>query len=265
MRDCAKASATSAGTCAFIAQVRSSWPAEPNLRPAMNTTLGHFGSASICLRSRRSAAMHSMSEALSCSRRPCSLKRATPTTRLPGAARLARRASVGPILPPTPRTMISPESVSNAARKGADGVVITSSRCSTSRKRSGSAAGCWVIEFLGGGCAGYKDTLQVTRWILAGERDRQQVRLSDVLPDLGTRKERATSDVFRRHAAARSATFRHRFRGGSRKRFFASAGRAILPTKGGLYTIVPLARNAEWAAFHGRPRTRSKEYSAKPD
>ena len=34
--------ATSAGTCAFIAQVRSSWPEEPNLRPAMNTTLASF-------------------------------------------------------------------------------------------------------------------------------------------------------------------------------------------------------------------------------
>ena len=37
-----------------------------------------------------------------------SLKRATPITRLPGAARLAIRASVGPILPPTPSTMRSP-------------------------------------------------------------------------------------------------------------------------------------------------------------
>ena len=40
MREPAKASATSAGTCAFIAQVRSSAPDEPNLRPAMNTTFG---------------------------------------------------------------------------------------------------------------------------------------------------------------------------------------------------------------------------------
>ena len=140
MREPANASATSAGTCAFIAQVRSSWPEEPNLRPAMNTTLASFGSASTCRRSRRSAAMHSMPPAASCSRRPGSLKRATPTTRLPGAARLASRAKVGPILPPTPRMMRSPASCPSSAAKAADGVVITSSRCSTSRKRSGSAA-----------------------------------------------------------------------------------------------------------------------------
>ena len=63
MREPANASATSAGTCAFIAQVKSSWPDEPNLRPAMNTTLASFGSASICWRSRRSAAMHSTPQA----------------------------------------------------------------------------------------------------------------------------------------------------------------------------------------------------------
>ena len=84
--------------------------------------------------------MHSMPAAVSASRRPCSLKRATPTTRLPGAARLASRASVGPILPPTPRMMRSPASLASSAIRAGDGVVITSSRCSTSRKRSGNAA-----------------------------------------------------------------------------------------------------------------------------
>ena len=39
--------------------------------------------------------MHSTPQALSFSRRSGSLKRATPTTRLPGAARLASRARVG--------------------------------------------------------------------------------------------------------------------------------------------------------------------------
>ncbi len=141
MRERANASATSAGTCAFIAQVRSSCPDDPNLRPAMNTTFGAFGSASICLRSSRSAAMHSMPAAVSVSRKPGSLKRATPITRLLGAARLASRASVGPILPPTPRMMRSPASAPNSAVSAADGVVITSSRCATSRKRSGSAVG----------------------------------------------------------------------------------------------------------------------------
>ena len=47
----------------------------------------------------------------------CSLNRATPTTRLPGAARLASRASEGPILPPTPRMMRSPGSASSSACK----------------------------------------------------------------------------------------------------------------------------------------------------
>jgi hypothetical protein len=45
MREAANASATRAGTCAFIAQVRSSWPDDPNLRPAMKMTLGSFGNA----------------------------------------------------------------------------------------------------------------------------------------------------------------------------------------------------------------------------
>ena len=47
MRAPANASATSAGTCAFMAQVRSSCVDEPNLRPAMNTTLASFGNALI--------------------------------------------------------------------------------------------------------------------------------------------------------------------------------------------------------------------------
>ena len=115
MREAANASATSAGTCAFIAQVRSSCPDAPNLRPAMNTTFGDFGSASICRRSSRSAAMDSTPAAASASRRPGSLKRATPITRLSGAARLASRASVGPILPPTPRMMRSPASAPKSA------------------------------------------------------------------------------------------------------------------------------------------------------
>ena len=59
IREPAKASATSAGTWTFIAQVRCSAPVEPNLRPAMNTTFGSFGSRASASRSRRSAAMHS--------------------------------------------------------------------------------------------------------------------------------------------------------------------------------------------------------------
>src|SRR6476620_2928582 len=40
MRERGKRSATSAGTCAFIAHVSHSLPVEPNLRPAMKTMLG---------------------------------------------------------------------------------------------------------------------------------------------------------------------------------------------------------------------------------
>src|SRR6185295_8123314 len=83
--------------------------------------------------------MHSIPCAVSPSRKPFSLKRATPTTRLPGAARLASRASVGPILPPTPRMMRSPSSSASWATSSGDGPVMTSSRCATSRKRSGKA------------------------------------------------------------------------------------------------------------------------------
>ena len=93
MREAANASATIAGTCAFIAQVRSSAPDEPNLRPAMNTTFGSFGSSSTAARSSRSASTHSMPQAVSFSRKPFSLKRATPTTRLArrGALRQPRQ------------------------------------------------------------------------------------------------------------------------------------------------------------------------------
>src|SRR5436853_432900 len=44
MRERVKRSATSAGTCAFMAQVSHSLPLEPNLRPAMKMTLGASGS-----------------------------------------------------------------------------------------------------------------------------------------------------------------------------------------------------------------------------
>ena len=138
MREARKTSATCAGTITFIAQVRSSRPLEPNLRPAMNTTFSIFGRRSISPRSSKSQAMHSTPQASSFSRSPGSVKRATPTTRLPGAARLARRARVGPILPPTPRTRISPESRFSSAPSSGEGVVMTSSSWATSAMRSGS-------------------------------------------------------------------------------------------------------------------------------
>ena len=138
MRESLKTSATMAGTCTFIAQVSGTSPVAPNLRPAMKTTLAAFGSFSSCARSSRSAATGSTPALTSASRTPGSLKRATPITRLPGAARLARRARVGPILPPTPSTMMSPGVRARSAISASDGVVMKSSTASTLSKRAGS-------------------------------------------------------------------------------------------------------------------------------
>ena len=119
MREPANASATRAGTCAFIAQVRSSWPEEPKLRPAMNTTLAEFRHRLDLLAVEEVGLDAFDTGSREFSRRPFSLKRATPTTRLPGAARLASCASDGPIFPPTPRTMRSPGRFSSAAIRAA--------------------------------------------------------------------------------------------------------------------------------------------------
>src|SRR3954468_11090909 len=108
IRDEGKACAISAGTCAFIAQVSERSPSAPNLRPAMKTMLGAFGSAWIAVSSIRSQLIVSTPRACSQSLTPASLKRATPMTRRSGAAALASPASVGPILPATPRIMMSP-------------------------------------------------------------------------------------------------------------------------------------------------------------
>src|SRR5829696_9130694 len=108
MRELAKACATSAGTCEFIAQVSDRSPSAPNLRPAMKTMFGIFGSALMAASSSRSQWMVSTPRPCSQSLTAGSLKRATPITRRSGAAALARPASVGPILPATPRTMMSP-------------------------------------------------------------------------------------------------------------------------------------------------------------
>src|SRR6266851_6493116 len=108
MRLSRKACATSAGTCAFITQVSDRSPSAPNLRPAMKTMLGTFGSASMAASSRRSQLMVSTPRACSHSFTLASLKRATPMILRSGRAALARPASVGPILPETPRIMMSP-------------------------------------------------------------------------------------------------------------------------------------------------------------
>ena len=111
MREPAKACATRAGTCEFIAQVSDRSPSAPNLRPAMNTIFGIFGSALMAASSSRSQLMVSTPRACSQSLTAGSLKRATPITRRSGTAALARPASVGPILPATPKIMMSPSTL----------------------------------------------------------------------------------------------------------------------------------------------------------
>ena len=75
------------------------------------------------------------------SRTERSLKRATPTTRRDGDARLARRASVGPILPATPRMRRSPSTVARSSTRARVGRVRKSSSASTDAKRSGRDEG----------------------------------------------------------------------------------------------------------------------------
>jgi hypothetical protein len=78
--------------------------------------------------------MHSTPCDSSFSRRPFSEKRATPITRRSGSARLAMRASVGPILPPTPRIRMSPGARARSAASAGDGRVMISSSAATSVK-----------------------------------------------------------------------------------------------------------------------------------
>ena len=142
MRISRKVSATIIGTPTFIIQVSEALPAAPNLWPAMNTQLrtpsATFGSASMACRSSRSQAMHSTPCRSSAVRVAGSEKRATPMTRLDGAARLAKRASVGPILPPTPSTMMSPSTLARSATSAGVGSLMKSSSASTSAKRRGN-------------------------------------------------------------------------------------------------------------------------------
>ena len=137
-RRCARpgnACATSAGTCEFIAQVSARLPSAPNFLPAMKMMFGDFGSALIAVSSSRSQLMVSTPRASSHSFTPGSEKRATPITLRSGWAALARPARVGPILPPTPSTMMSPSTLlrssisawlgrhSNSSRAAISGIV----------------------------------------------------------------------------------------------------------------------------------------------
>src|SRR5882757_9828209 len=137
IREPAKACATSAGTCEFIAQVSDRSPSAPNLRPAMKTMFGVFGSALTAVSSRRSQLMVSTPRACSHSFVPASLKRATPMILRFGSAALARPASVGPILPETPRIMMSPSIVLRSSISAWLGRHSSSSRAARSEIVSG--------------------------------------------------------------------------------------------------------------------------------
>jgi len=140
MRDWGNACATSAGTCAFIAQVSARSPSAPNFRPAMKMMLGDFGNALIAASSRRSQAMVSMPRASSHSFTPGSLKRATPMILRFGAAALERPARVGPILPPTPSSMMSPSTLARSSIRACVGRHSSSSRAAVSGMVVGSVS-----------------------------------------------------------------------------------------------------------------------------
>ena len=86
------------------------------------------------------------------SRTAGSEKRATPTTRLSGAARLAMRASVGPILPATPSTRMSPGEIGEIGdkfrRRRAQEILELGNGCA---KRSGRLAASGVAIMLSPG------------------------------------------------------------------------------------------------------------------
>ena len=108
MRESRKVSATMRGTPTFIAQVNAALPAAPNLCPAMKTTLRMPRQAL-----ERRAVEQVAGDALDALRLELRAQRRVGEARHadhapPGAARLAMRASVGPILPPTPSTRMSP-------------------------------------------------------------------------------------------------------------------------------------------------------------
>src|SRR5262249_22634662 len=137
IRELRKACATSAGTWAFIAQVSGGLPSAPNLRPAMKMMLEAWGRRRSAASSSRSHWIVSMPRRLSQFSTPSSLKRATPMIRRSGRAAFASPASVGPILPPTPRTMISPSTRARSSTKAWLGRHNSSSRASTSGIVSG--------------------------------------------------------------------------------------------------------------------------------
>src|SRR5262245_40387631 len=129
-----------AGRWLFIAQVRASCPVAPNFMPSMATTFSASGRRSSWPGSSRPRPTGSTPWARRRSASPGLEKRATPKTRrrapVASNARRVMRASVGPILPPTPRMARSPGSRVSASMAPGDGSLSSSSRCSTSRIES---------------------------------------------------------------------------------------------------------------------------------
>src|SRR5882757_2494335 len=152
MRERGNACATSAGTWAFIAQVSDRSPSAPNLRPAMNTMFCAFGSALMAVSSSRSQLSVSMPRASSQAFTPGSLKRATPITRRSGRAAFANPASVGPILPATPSTMMSPSTFRRSSISAWLGRHNSSSNAAMSEMVSGRLSGVssmflpWILS-----------------------------------------------------------------------------------------------------------------------
>src|SRR5215831_21110435 len=104
--------------------------------------------------------------------------------------------------------MMSPGSSCNAAINAADGAVITSSRCSTSRKRSGSAPGDWVIPASCPRTAVGVSGRAMTTWMLSGRRLGQQ-GASRKWP-CGKASPHAIAPRMRLHRCARAATAKRR-------------------------------------------------------
>ena len=98
-------------------------------------------------RSSRSQAMVSIPCAANTSRTAASVNRATPMIRLDGAARLASRARVGPILPLAPRIVMSPSMAERSRISAAEGSVMKSSSAASSSKRDGMLAAVGMTGF----------------------------------------------------------------------------------------------------------------------
>ena len=116
----------------FIAQVIAGASAVPNFWPAMKITFGASGRRATASGSSRSQRIVSTPASFSARSAAADDQRETAITRRESLrARAAMRASVGPILPPAPRMMMSPGHDSSAAVVSGRGVERrSSSSCS---------------------------------------------------------------------------------------------------------------------------------------